>query len=64
MCHGRVTSELVRKTGHIEIVKLLLERGNTPDFALKNRDGETVLDVAKKSNHSEMTDLLRQHGTK
>ena len=42
--------------GNTEIVKLLLERG--ADQTIKNRDGDTVTDVARKLNKEDMLILL------
>jgi ankyrin repeat protein len=42
--------------GNAEIVKLLLEKG--ADQTIKNRDGETAMDTAKKLNKEDMVQLL------
>lgn len=42
--------------GHADVVKLLMEKG--ADQNIKNRDGETVLDVAKKLNREDIIQLL------
>lgn len=42
--------------GHTELAKILLEKGT--DLSIKNRDGETVLEVAKKLNKEDMVQLL------
>ncbi|MBN2273547.1 MAG: ankyrin repeat domain-containing protein [Bacteroidales bacterium] len=42
--------------GHMDAVKLLLEKG--ADKNIKNRDGEVVLDVARKLNKEDIIPLL------
>ncbi|MBN1415841.1 MAG: ankyrin repeat domain-containing protein [Bacteroidales bacterium] len=42
--------------GHADVVKLLLEKG--ADENIKNRDGQTVLEVAKQLNKEDMVKLL------
>jgi len=42
--------------GHAEVVKLLVEKG--ADQKITNRDGENVMDVAKKLNKEDIVQLL------
>ena len=46
--------------GHLEIVKLLLERG--ADIHAVNAEGETPYQVSLQSGEREIADLLRKHG--
>ena len=45
--------------GHLEMVKLLLERG--ADIDAMNGEGETPFQVSQRSVYREITDLLRKH---
>lgn len=42
--------------GNTEVVKLLVEKG--ADQKITNRNGENVMDVAKKLNNEDMVQLL------
>lgn len=43
--------------GDVRLVKLFLEYGADPN--LKDQQGKTALDMAKKKNHQEVIDLLQ-----
>jgi hypothetical protein len=47
-------------SGHLEIVKLLLERG--ADVHAMNDKGETAYQVSMQRGHRKIADLLREHG--
>jgi len=46
---------------YLEIVKLLLDNGAS--FSIKNREGDTALDLVP-SKHQDIIDLLKKHGAK
>jgi ankyrin repeat protein len=46
--------------GHLEIVKLLLERG--ADIHAMNDEGETPYQLSLRRGNREIADLLRKHG--
>ena len=46
--------------GHLEVVKLLLERG--ADVHAVNGEGETPYQVSLRRGHREIADLLWKHG--
>jgi ankyrin repeat protein len=46
--------------GHLEIVKLLLERG--ADIHAMNAVGETPYQLSVQKGNREIADLLRKHG--
>ena len=52
----------VPREGHKAISELLIN--NVADLNAKNVDGKTPLDYAIENNHTNIADLLRQHGGK
>jgi ankyrin repeat protein len=44
------------RQGHFSVVKLLVERG--ADVRVKNEDGETARDIARRFRHSDVVDWL------
>ena len=48
--------------GHIDIVKLLLDKG--ADVNAKSKDGDTALKAASVKGHTEIVELLKAHGAK
>ena len=50
------------REGHKAISELLIN--NEADLNVKNVEGKTPLDYAIENNHTNIADLLRQHGGK
>jgi ankyrin repeat protein/beta-lactamase regulating signal transducer with metallopeptidase domain len=48
--------------GHVNMVEFLIDRG--VDLSKTGPDGQTLVDVAKQGKHTEVVNLLRQHGIK
>ena len=57
---GKTALHLAAKSGHLEIIQLLLERG--ADINTRDRKGKTALHLAAKSGHLDITKLLLERG--
>jgi ankyrin repeat protein len=47
--------------GHKDIVELLLTKG--ADINIKDRQGQTPLQIAQEKGHTEIADLLKKRGS-
>ena len=50
------------KNGHIDIVKLLLNDKHI-SIRKEDKDGKTAIDIAKKENHSNIVELIKELDT-
>ncbi|EUC67242.1 succinyl-CoA synthetase alpha chain, GDP-forming protein, putative [Rhizoctonia solani AG-3 Rhs1AP] len=50
---------LATDRGHLEVVRLLLDKG--ADASLKDQDGDTSLEIATAAKHQAIAELLREH---
>ncbi|CAE6474157.1 unnamed protein product [Rhizoctonia solani] len=50
---------LATDRGHLEVVRLLLNKG--ADIYLKDQDGDTSLEIATAAKHQAIVELLREH---
>ena len=57
---GRMSLYLAARKGHIEVLKLLLDKG--ADISVANADGWTPLNAAASSGHLEVVKLLLDQG--
>ncbi len=48
--------------GHIDTVKMLLEKGADPNA--KSKDGDTALKAASLKGRTQIVELLKAHGAK
>lgn len=53
---GRTTLTEAAWNGHVETIKLLLEKGANP--AIKKSDGETAVNLARSRKHAKVVELL------
>ena len=51
-------SQSAAKQGNVEVVRLLLEYGGLVD--IKDEEGDTPLDVAKKEGREEVVEVLQE----
>jgi len=63
---GEVSSRMTAlsyavRGGHAGIVSMLLEHG--ADTSLRNHDGETAFDIARKNGYSDILEMLRKPGS-
>lgn len=56
---GQTALMLAARNGHIDTMRLLLERGANP--ALRTKTGSTAEDIAKTYKHPECAQLLARH---
>lgn len=56
--HATTSLHSASSNGHDRVVQALLTRGALID--LRNKDGETALDVAKRMNKSEVVDVIKE----
>ncbi len=49
-------------TGHIDVVRVLLQKGADPSG--KNEKGQTAMMLAAEQGHTEVVELLKTHGAK
>ncbi|KAG8715687.1 Nuclear import receptor [Ceratobasidium sp. 423] len=50
---------LATDRGHLEVVRLLLDKG--ADVSLKDQDGDTSLEIATAAKHQAIAELLQEH---
>ncbi|CAE6432524.1 unnamed protein product [Rhizoctonia solani] len=50
---------LATDRGHLEVVRLLLDKGANP--SLKDQDGDTSLEIATAAKHQAIVELLQEH---
>ncbi|MGO9568404.1 MAG: ankyrin repeat domain-containing protein [Desulfomonilaceae bacterium] len=60
--HGWTALMEAAKTGHLDVVKLLLDEG--ADVNAKDNYGWTALKIAEEDGHKEIVELLKAHGAK